>query len=213
MPKRNNYKSNDDQTINNVLEQSAYEMWHSHKMAASNNACIHISESSFGGALGQEVGNKLPLTTVEWQVCHNAVAPHLSPHHDQSAIGSARSAHNTQVHHPCLHLSVPPDCRECCFNEFDNVNGREDDRTSSTALKLDGGGRRGGGRGNFSQSWEQSLPVAIHLAYSKTQGSNRQILRVSSCTPLSDFSSELSQFKLSQLRTGRRKRAVSVLKT
>src|SRR6266576_1785043 len=108
--------------MDNVLEQSAYEMRHSHKMATSNDACVRISESSFRGALGQETGNKLPLTTVEWQIRQNAVAPHLSPHHGQSAVSSAPSADNTLVHHPCLHLSVPLDCRECCFNEFDNVN-------------------------------------------------------------------------------------------
>src|SRR6266576_3836653 len=113
-------------------------MRHSHKMAASNDACVRISESSFGGALGQEVGNKLPLTTVEWQIHRNAVTPHLSPHHSQCAVGCAPSAHNAPVHHPCQHLSVLPDCRECCFGKFGAVNGREDDRTSSTALKLDG---------------------------------------------------------------------------
>src|SRR6266576_2623721 len=162
-------------------------MRHSYKMAASNDACVRISESSFGGALGQEVGNKLTLTTVERQIRQNAVAPHLSPHHGQSAVGSAPSAHNTLVHHPRQHLSVLLDCRECCFGVFGAVNGREDGRTSSTALKLDGGGCRGGKRGNFSQSWEQTLPVAIHLAYSNTRGFNCQIRRVSSCTPLPDF--------------------------
>src|SRR6266576_213527 len=138
--------------MDNVLKQSAYEMRHSHKMAASDDACVRISESSFGGVLGQEVGNNLPLTMVEWQIRRNAITPHLSPLHGQYAVGCAPSAHNALVHHPHQHLSVLPDCRECCFGEFGAVNGREDDRTSSTALKLDGAVAGEVGQGTFRRA-------------------------------------------------------------
>src|SRR6266576_6054509 len=48
-----------------------------HKMAASNDAGARIHKSSFGGALGQEVGNELPLNggTAYTTKCRNTAPP------------------------------------------------------------------------------------------------------------------------------------------
>src|SRR6266576_7000041 len=97
------------------------------------------TKAQFGGALGQEVGNELPLT-VERHIRRNAVTPHLPLH--PRLIGRRLCAHCAQ------HTGAPPPPaplgpsglpRVLFSQNLSDVtaeNGSEDGRTSSTALKL-----------------------------------------------------------------------------